>query len=119
MARHKFGKLLRTLKNKVPNATGREVPEYFYFEQRYQSTSRYPTEAGGIGIPVTFLDDLDAAFCDLVVLVPFQFNSDLIHLLAAPDSTERRVLTRRNGRSRRLQRFLSRCTLVSVGDRHL
>ncbi len=106
VANHKFAKMLRTLRNKVRKATGTEVPEYFYAEGRYQSTSRYPTEAAGIGIPSTFLDDLDAAFYDLVKLVPFQYNSELIHLLEAKDSRDRRVLTRRNRRSRRLATFL-------------
>lgn len=98
--------MIRTLQNRVPEATGVEVPEYFYFERRYQTTSRYPTSAGVVIIPVSFLDDLDAAFYDLVRLVPFQFNSELIHLIADPDSRERRVLTRRNRQSRKLQRFL-------------
>lgn len=104
--RHSFPKLLRTLRNKVRGATGLEVPKYFYFDKRYQATARYPTHGQGLVIPGSFLDDLDAAFSDLVFLVPFQFNSELKRLLLAPDSRPRRMLTRRNRRSRRLQRFL-------------
>jgi hypothetical protein len=99
-------KMLGTLRNKAPGASGYEVPTYFYFERRYQTTSRYPTGDRGLGIPASFLHDLDLAFYELLRLVPFQFNSELIHLLAAPDSASRRVLTRQNGQSRKLVRFL-------------
>ena len=105
-ARHCFSKLLRRLKKKVPGATGQEVPQYFYWEDRFQLTSRYPTKAGSILVPASFLADLDTAFFELAVLVPFQFNSELKHLLSAPDSPKRRILTRENRCSRKLQGFL-------------
>ena len=58
-AAHGMAKLARMIGNTVPNAKGHQIPEYFYFEQRYLSATRYPRNGNGIGIPSTFLPDLD------------------------------------------------------------
>ena len=61
-AAHGMGKLVRMVSNKVPKAKGFTVPNYFYYEQRYLMVSRYPKSHKGLGIPATFLHDLDAIF---------------------------------------------------------
>lgn len=104
---HSFKKLRNTLKNKVPNAHGIVIPEYFYFEGRYQSTSRYPVEGKGIGIPASILDDLDRAFYDLLVLVPFQFNSNLIHALEGIKRQDLLILRFHNKQIRRMRQYLT------------
>ena len=78
-AGHKIEKMLRTLKNKV-KAEHIKIPNYFYSEQRYQSIHRYPKERKLILKPARFLEDLDKWFKDLIILVPFQFNSELINM---------------------------------------
>jgi len=65
---HNFTALINALKNKVPNAKDIDIPNYLYYKGLYQSASRYPR--GGIGIPGTFLIDLDKCFHDLLILVP-------------------------------------------------
>jgi hypothetical protein len=85
------------------------VPEYFYFEQRYQSVSRYPSSAQKeIGIPRTFIYDIDAAFTDLVVLIPFQFNSELIHTLGGRERKRLLILRKGNKQLRRLRKYMRR-----------
>lgn len=107
VAGHSFMKLERILRNKVKEASKVRVPEYFHFEGRYHSVSRYPQPGKGLGIPATFLDDLDCTFCELLFLVPFQFNSSLVHVLAGSDRPGLLILCRRNRQMRKLRRFLA------------
>lgn len=76
-AGHNFEPMLIALEQKVVGAKKAIIPTYFYFESLYQTASRYPEKS--IYTPSTFLSDLDKAFADLVLLVPSQFNSDLLH----------------------------------------
>jgi HEPN domain-containing protein len=108
-AKHEIPKLLRILGNKGPRGSAIEVPNYFYFEKRYLEGSRYPKDGQGLGVPATFLDDLDRSVASLIVLVPFQFNSVLVHTLSARGKGDRRrlrVLTRNNRQMRPIRRHL-------------
>jgi len=97
-ANHNIPKMLRILKNKGPKDKVIEVPEYFFYEQRYQSVSRYPGKPNGLIIPAGFPDDLDKVFVSLIVLVPFQFNSVLVAILSGQPNYKRKLdqLRRRN-----------------------
>ena len=101
--KQKFGmaKLGRILSNKVPNGAGFTVPEYFYTEQRYLVVSRYPNSGKGLGIPATFVYDLDWTFCCLVRLVPFQHNTELKRVLAGRDRRALDILRNRSIRGLR------------------
>ena len=79
---HGVAKLTRMVMNKAGAKPVIEVPTYFYNEQRYLMTTRYPTNGKGLQVPGTFLDDLDQVFADVVLLVPFQHNTELKHSLA-------------------------------------
>jgi HEPN domain-containing protein len=108
-ASHKLRKMLNTIGNKVKNGKNLNVPEYFYFEQRYQSVSRYPSSAKkGIGITRIIIYDLDTVFTDLVALVPFQFNSELIHTISGRDRKRLLILRKGNKQLRRLRKYMSR-----------
>lgn len=104
-AGHKFTKMLRTLKNKVPNSQSVDVPQYFYYDNRFLSVTRYPAEEKLVGIPSSYLDDLDKTFVDLLVLVDFQFNTELKIILRGGKHLE--VLGKDNKQLARLLDFLS------------
>ena len=104
VARHKMAKMINAMKNKVPNGKTVDIPEYFFADQRYLSVSRYPTRGKGVGIPGTFINDLDDAFVKLVTLVPFQFNSKLLHTLQGDDLAYLNILRRANKSMRLLRR---------------
>jgi len=106
-ARHSFKKLQNGLNNKVRGADKVIIPDYFYYDRRYQCFSRYPKEAMGLGIPGTFLEDLDRVFCDLVHLVPFQFNSQLIQALGRSNNLNLLIMRRHNRQMRRMRKFLN------------
>jgi len=103
---HSFKKLLNGLNNKVRGADRVIIPDYFYYEGRYQCISRYPKETKGLGIPGTFLEDLDRVFCDLVHLVPFQFNSQLMQALERNKNKNLLIMRRHNKQMRRMRKFL-------------
>jgi HEPN domain-containing protein len=105
---HGMAKLVRIVNNKLPQAKGFSVPEYFYFEQRYLMVSRYPKAAKGLGIPSSFLQDLDTIFCQLVPMVPFQHNTELKHVLRGRDRRTLDILRRNNESIRSLRAALSR-----------
>ncbi len=107
-ANHNIKKMLRILKNKSPKKTAVSIPEYFYFEDRYQSVSRYPKEPKGLVIPVSFLTDLDEAFVTLMSLVPFQFNSMLVSTLSGRADYKRKLalLKFRNRKMNNLRKHL-------------
>ena len=100
---HRIARMVRSVRNQVRNAKSFDVPLYFFHRQRYQRTSRYPTGSGGLGVPSSFVSDLDAVFADLVVLVPFQFNSELSHALRGRDKLVLSDLRYRNAQMRRLR----------------
>ena len=104
VARHKMAKMINAMKNKVPSGKTVDIPEYFFADQRYLSVSRYPTRGKGVGIPGTFINDLDDAFVKLVTLVPFQFNSKLLHTLQGDDLAYLNILRRANKSMRLLRR---------------
>jgi len=111
VAGHKFVKMERSLKNKVKGSEKLEIPSYFYSDQRYQSVSRYPSKGKGVLMPHTFLDDLDQCFCDLLVLVPFQFNSVLVNTLSSTSAQYRKklnTLRRKNQQMRKIRKYLAR-----------
>jgi len=104
-AGHKFTKMLRTLENKVPNSQGINVPQYFYHDNRFRLVTRYPVREQMVGIPSSLLDDLDRTFIDLLVLVDFQFNTELKRILR--DQEYLKILERDNKHMARLLEFLS------------
>jgi len=106
IAGHKFIKMIKAMKNKVPNGKSINIPEYFYADQRYLSVSRYPIAGKGVGIPSTFITDLDETFVKLIMLVPFQFNSNLLHALRGANHSELAILRKANKHIRLLRRHL-------------
>jgi len=106
-ASHGMSKLVRMVSNKVPKAKGLTVPNYFYHEQRYLMVSRYPKSHKGLGIPVTFLHDLDASFCRVVALVPFQHNTELKAVLSGRIRRSLDILRRSNKSIRDLRKWLA------------
>jgi len=104
-AGHKLTKMLRTLKNKVPNSQSVNVPPYFYHDNRFRLVTRYPVGHEMVGIPSSLLDDLDRSFVDLLVLVDFQFNTQLKSIIRS--GKHLKVLQRDNKQLARLLDFLS------------
>jgi HEPN domain-containing protein len=105
-AGHGMAKLARVVKNKARNAEGLVVPEYFYADQRYLSVSRYPTSGRGVVIPSSFLVDLDHTFVNLIVLVPFQHNTELKRALSGAKYSALTVLRYKNSEMKRLRKSL-------------
>lgn len=103
---HNIAKLRRALGNKVPRSEDVTLPSYFWHEDRYLTATRYPSDGHGIGVPGSFLTDLDCAFAGLLYLTPFQHNTELKRILASPSGTERQALIRQNAQARRLRLFL-------------
>ena len=106
IAGHKISKMIKTIKNKVPNGKVIDIVPYFYSDKRYQSVSRYPAVGKGIGIPGTFINDLDNVFLKLVILVPFQFNSRLSQALQGYNKAELDILRKANNSMRALRRHI-------------
>lgn len=81
-ANHNFKTLINTLKNKVKNSNHIYIPEYFYYDQQYQSVSRYPSNKDEFFLPENLVDDLDKCFYDLLLLVPYQSDTLLVKTLS-------------------------------------
>lgn len=107
-ANHRMKAMLNTVQNKVQDGSTFEIPSYFYTEKRYQSVSRYPSNGKGLGIPASFLDDIDTAFLNLVCLVPYQFNSELVHILGGSRNKDLNILRRKNKSIRKLRDVLAK-----------
>jgi HEPN domain-containing protein len=105
-AGHGMAKLTRMVRNKAKNANHIQVPEYFYFEQRYLTVARYPSSGKGFLVPPSLLEDLDRVFAELVVLVPFQHNTELKRALAGVDRKALLALRKSNGQMRMLRQAL-------------
>jgi hypothetical protein len=69
--------------------------------------SRYPKAHKGLGIPATFLHDLDAIFCRAVALVPFQHNTELKAVLRGRTRRTLDILRRDNESIRDLRKSLA------------
>lgn len=102
-AGHDLAKMKKLIGKKVVNGKSLDIPKYFYFEQRYQTVSRYPNEGKGLGLPNNFLEDIDDIIYKLLLLVPFQYNSLLIHALQGKDFAKLKIL-RKNNKTLRLLR---------------
>ena len=100
---HGIAKLSRMVRNKARGKPGFEVPTYFYDEQRYLMVTRYPTNGKGVLIPASFVDDLDRVFVDVLLLVPFQHNTELRHSLTGRTRESLLHLRRGNRQMRRLR----------------
>ena len=105
-AGHGMAKLVRMVKNKASNSKGLMVPTYFYHEQRYLNVSRYPMNGKGIAMPPSFVEDLDRVFADLVLLVPFQHNTELKRALAGRNRSDLTALRQKNQQMNRLRTAL-------------
>ena len=90
--KHSFTKLINAMTNKVKGSKNVKIPEYFYYDKRYQSVSRYPSKGKGLLLPSNMLDDLDECFYNLLVLVPFQFNTLLVNTLSPADTRQKKKL---------------------------
>jgi len=106
-ANHSIASMLRTIKNKVKNYNAFVCPTYFYEDQRFQLVTRYPANGKGVLIPGSFLNDLDTAFSNLIMLVPFQFNSRLKHALSGKKKTDLNILRHKNNQVRALRKYLN------------
>jgi HEPN domain-containing protein len=51
---HRMARLINAVKNKVRDGHSFDLPRYFFHEQRYQRTARYPVGSQGVGIPKLF-----------------------------------------------------------------
>ena len=100
---HGMAKLMRMVSNKASNAKQFAVPAYFYHDQRYLTVSRYPTNGKGYIVPSSFTDDLDEVFANLVLLVPFQHNTELKRALSGKDRRGLLTLRYKNQQMRRLR----------------
>lgn len=105
-AGHGIAKLARMVRNKAKNAKHIQIPEYFYFEQRYLTVARYPSNGKGFFVPTCLLEDLDRIFTDLVVLVPFQHNTELKRALDGRNQKDLLALRKGNIQMRKLRRTL-------------
>ena len=72
---HGMAKLCRMVGNKAKGAKGFSIPRYFFHEERYLNVSRYPKANAGVGVPESFLSDLDKAFTKLISFVPLDRKS--------------------------------------------
>ena len=105
---HNLNKLIKTLKNKVPNSKSFDVPKYFSAGDRYLTVTRYPSNDLGFLIPTRTLVDLDRCYADILMFVPYQFNTELISTLETTKnpSNELRVLRKFNQQIPRIRKFL-------------
>jgi HEPN domain-containing protein len=92
-AGHAVQKMVRSVRNKVPNGRTVEVPDYLWADKRYLSVTRYPTHGKGVGIPNSLVDDLDALFRDLTLLLPLPRNCGLATALIGKHPGNLRMLT--------------------------
>ena len=106
---HDFNVLLERLRKSVVGAGGFEIPGYLL---RYQSVSRYIDEKNGniMGFPdsLIWIDDLDNCFCKFIELVPFQFNTNLVHMLTSIGDKHFEIFIRDNKQDSNLRRILQR-----------
>lgn len=106
-AGHNIEKMLRIFRNKVPGSENFQCPQYLFADSRYQSTSRYPHPTGqGLGVPASFLSDIDVLFFDLVKMVPFQHNTELKRALRETQGKTLSILRRKNSAVRSLRKYL-------------
>lgn len=105
-AGHGMAKLERMVRNKAKNSKHVHIPKYFCFERRYLNVSRYPSNGKGIFVPECFLEDLDRIFFELVILVPFQHNTELKQALAGDNRKNMLALRKGNLQMRKLRRAL-------------
>ncbi len=103
---HNFPKMLRIIRNKVPNSANINIQENFYYEKRYQESSRYPISGKDLlFLGEDFLNDLDEAFYSLLVLVPFKFNSVLSNIFKK-NKPQVKILRKKNNQIRKIKKFL-------------
>ena len=69
--------------------------------------SRYPKANAGVGVPESFLSDLDKAFTKLISLVPSQHNTSLKRILSGKRPAQLGALSRSNSYLRALRRHLN------------
>ena len=83
---HDLRKMTQRIQEIVPGQNRFTVPEDLC-DGKYQSLSRYPDSKGsGFGVPAHLLADVDRIFADLLEMVPFQHNSELVHALNSEPS---------------------------------
>lgn len=107
--KHRFNKMINAMKNKVKGSENIDIPEYLYYDNRYQSVSRYPSEGKGLLLPENMVDDLDECFYRLLILVPFRFNTLLVNTISPTNARQKKklnTLRRYNRQMRKIRKFL-------------
>lgn len=102
-ARHDWSALISALK---PLGHQVSIPEYFHAGQRMQTLTRYPS--GLIPVVPQFLGHLDAAFADILEIVPFQRGTELEEALRQTRKGPFRYLALRNERIRDIRAHVMR-----------
>ncbi len=90
------------------------IQNYFSNKGDFHTQSRYPhKERGGFLVPGSFLDDLDLLFANLLFLVDFHHNTELVRILANINGRHRvqlNALRKRNRQMPSLRKGLYRWT---------
>ena len=102
-ARHDWSALLAKLKSYGHSVS---IPSYFHADQRMQTLTRYPS--GMIQQVPEFLQHLDSAFADTLLIVPFQRGTELEEALRLTRKGSFRYLPRRNSRIRDIRAHVTR-----------
>ena len=106
---HNFKKMMKILNNKVKNSGRIIIPEYFYYDQQYQSFTRYPSNKEGLFLPDNMLNDLDKCFYDLLILVCCQTGTLLVKTLNPDNERLRKKLNlfrRKNKQIASIRKFV-------------
>jgi HEPN domain-containing protein len=82
------------------------LPGYFHADRRMQTLTRYPS--GLIPVVPNFLEHLDAAFVDLIRLVPFRYGTELKESLNRTRKGPYWYLSRRNRKIRQLRAHVTK-----------
>lgn len=94
---HKIKSIKAYLNQLVPKANAIEIPEYIYFEERYQILTRYPIDGKGIiAHPEEYLKDLDGIIVQLLALVPQKNACELHKILKNPDNPHYAIIREYN-----------------------
>ena len=90
---------------------GKRTPEYFYYDNQYQSFTRYPYINVGLFQPENMLKDLDKCFYDLLILVPFQKDTLLVKTLNPDNERLKKKLNsfrRKNRQMANIRKYLNK-----------
>jgi len=101
---HDCDKILAMIKKNVPASADIEIEEKL-ISQTYQELTRYPMPGKGVGFSYSMVHDLDQAFADILQLVPFQYNSELLNIIRRKDPSLR-ILSLDNKQIKKIRKCL-------------